>query len=75
MKSKTHWIVTATCVCIGCSLLGLILVAAKPPAEAPITLHYRDTPVFLDPHESNVSALAFSADGQTLASGSGFLRL
>jgi WD40 repeat protein len=75
MKSKTSWLVTAACVGLGCSLLGLVIVGAKPPADPPITLHYRETPIFLDQHDNNVSALAFSADGKTLATGSGFLRL
>jgi WD40 repeat protein len=77
MKSKTRWIVAAACVGLGCSLLGLVIAVAKPPADPPITLHYRDTPIFLDQHDNNVSALAFSADGKTLATGSadGYLRM
>ena len=70
MKSKTPWLAIAACVGLGCSLLGLVIAHAKPPADPPITLHYRDTPIFLDPHEHSVAAVAFSTDGKTLATAS-----
>lgn len=75
MKSKTPWIWSAACFCVVGSLLGFVIAVAKPPADPPITLSYRDTPIFLGPHEHNVAAVVFSTDGKTLATGSGFLRL
>ena len=75
MKSKSAWLAIGASVGLGCSIVGLVIAVAKPPADPPITLSYRDTPIFLDPHENSVRAIAFSADGKTLATGSGFLRL
>jgi WD40 repeat protein len=75
MRFTTPWLVIAACVGVGCSIVGLVIAVAKPPADPPITLNYRETPIFLDQHDNNVSALAFSADGKTLATGSSYLRL
>ena len=73
LNAKNLSIVAAACVGLGCSVL--VVAVAKPPVEPPIALGYRDTPIFMDAHESNVAAIAFSADGKTLATGSGSLRL
>ncbi len=74
MKSSFPWFVTLAGICLGTWLLGLVLgqgVVAKPPATAPIVLHYKEGPTFLGPHEHNVTAIAFSPDGKTVATGSG----
>src|SRR5689334_4600946 len=75
MKSTSPWLITAACVGVSCSVLGVVIVVAKPPADPPITLSYSETPIFLDQHENSVTAIAFSADGKTLATGAGYLRL
>lgn len=51
--------------------MGLTTAAAKPPEVPPIILSFHETPIFLRPHEHTVSALAFSPDGKTLATGCG----
>jgi WD40 repeat protein len=53
------------------------LAAAASPVDAPIVLAYRETPIFLGPHEHAVAAIAFSPDGATVATGAhdGYLRL
>ena len=79
MKSPIPWLVTAAGVCFGQGSPGGALqqlAAAEPPANSPIVLHYRETPIFLGPHEHSVTAIAFSPDGKTLATGAsdGYLR-
>ncbi len=55
--------------------LGCALAAADPPMSEPITLQFIEAPVLFEPHDHAVSAIAFSPDGKTLASGSGCVRL
>jgi WD40 repeat protein len=55
--------------------LLLVLAAAKPANGPPIELGFRDTPILLDPHEHWVQAIAFSPDGTSLATGTGYLRV
>lgn len=47
----------------------------KPPENPPIVLHYQEAAIFLGPHEHSVTAIAFSPDGKTVATGTGYLRL
>lgn len=80
MKSPATWIVTSAWFYFGYLSPELVLAqkaAAKPPTNPPIVLHYRETPIFLGPHEHSVAAIAFSPDGKTLATGAadGYLRL
>ncbi|MEX0675593.1 MAG: WD40 repeat domain-containing protein [Pirellulales bacterium] len=76
MKSQIPWIVTIAWVCFAHWSPGLAPAAAKPPANPPIVLHFRETPIFLGPHEHTVAAIAFSPDGKTVATGGdGYLRL
>ena len=76
MRSRFPRIATAAGFLIVTLSLGL-LFAQPDPARAPIALHYRETPIFLGPHEHWVAAIAFSPDGKTLATGAndGYLRL
>src|SRR5262245_40111030 len=50
---------------------------AQPPAQGPIVLVYRESPIFLGPHEHWVNSIAYSPDGEMLATGSddGYVRL
>lgn len=61
----------------GIALVSLLLVlaAAKPATGPPIELGFRDTPILLDPHEHWVQAIAFSPDGASVATGTGYLRV
>jgi len=69
--------VLAASALAGLGLLSLLLVlaAAKPATGPPIELHFRDSPIFLGPHEHWVQAIAFSPDGASVATGEGSLRI
>lgn len=61
-------------------LLGLgatfaLVSRAARPADSPIALSYRARPVLLGPHEHWITAIAFSPDGRTVATGADGLRL
>ena len=69
-------------IAVSCGIVLVILFSpaqatAKTPANPPIVLQYREIPIFMGPHEHWVTAIAFSPDGKTLATGAddGYLRL
>lgn len=64
-------------ISLGVVSLVIVLAARRAPAGPPIVLSYRECPVFLGPHEHSVAAIAFSPDGETLATGAhdGYLRI
>ena len=79
MQSKISRVLTLACACVAPWLPGLAmaqLAAAKVPESPPIVLSYHETPIFLGPHEHSVTAIAFSPDGKSIATGSaGHLRI
>jgi WD40 repeat protein len=76
-RLQTPWKMAAACVYFILLSPGLLLATARPEANPPLVLQYRETPIFLGPHEHSVTAIAFSPDGKTLATGAndGYLRL
>ncbi|MBX9790336.1 MAG: WD40 repeat domain-containing protein [Pirellulales bacterium] len=73
-RSRRRWLAATALGSLATVSVLLVLAAAKPTADPPIELSFRDSPLFLGPHEHWVTAVAFSPDGQTLATGDGCLR-
>ena len=74
-QTKRFVLAAGALASVGLVSLLLVLAGAKPATGPPIELGFRDTPILLDPHDHWVQAIAFSPDGASVATGTGFLRV
>ncbi len=72
---KGRFVLGAALGALGLLSLVLVFAIADPQPAQPIVLLYAETPLFLGPHDRPVTAIAFSPDGKTVATGDGYLRL
>lgn len=71
MSRQRKWSIwaAAACLLIAAGMFTLALVATGAAPAEPIVLQFRDSAVFLGPHEHSVTSIVFSPDDNVLATG------